>query len=101
MDILKRIEELCKTRKISFYKLSKKSGISTNTIYKWFKTNQTPSLDSLKLICEKGFQITMFEFFYPETNLIPTTPEIKELVELYSKLNPVQKNAIKQVMLSY
>lgn len=101
MDILKRIEDIRLAQNMSIYELANKSGVSKNTIYRWYTKNYTPTLDSLQLICEKGFQMSLVEFFAVDTDLIPATPDIREIVEIWTTLNEKQKNAIKQIILSY
>lgn len=101
MDILQRITNIRKSQGISIYELAKRSGIAKNTIYRWYMKNYTPTLDSLKIICEKGFNISLSEFFATDGDFVAVTPEIKELVEIFTTLSPEQKQAIKQVILSY
>lgn len=86
---------------MSVYELAEKCNISRNTIYRWYTQNYTPSLDTLKVICEKGFEMEMVEFFAVDCDLIPATPEIKDLIALWTTLKDTQKEAIKQIMLSY
>lgn len=101
MDILQRITDIRKAQGISVYELAKRSGIAKNTIYRWYTKNYTPTLDSLKIICEKGFNISLSEFFATDGDFIAITPELKELIDIYTTLNNEQKQAIKQVILSY
>lgn len=101
MDILQRIKDIRQARNMSVYELAKKSGIDKNTIYRWYKLNYTPSFDSIKQICEKGFEISMVEFFATETDLVPATAEVKEIIELWTGLDENQKSAVKQIIKSY
>lgn len=101
MDILKRIKDICNARKMSIYELAKKSGVSKNTIYRWYKLNYTPTFDSIKTICEKGFNMSLVEFFAVDTDLIPASNEIREIVELWTGLSESQKEAVKQILKSY
>ena len=101
MDILQRITDIRKARGMSVYELANKSGIAKNTIYRWYNKNYTPTFESLKLICEKGFEMSILEFFAFGSDIIPATPEIKEIVEVWTTLNQTQKDAIKQIILSY
>ena len=91
MDILQRISEIRTAKGMSVYELAQKSGISKNTIYRWYSKNYTPTLDSLQVICEKGLEISLVEFFAIDTQLIPATPELKEIVELWMNY-PIDKN---------
>ena len=101
MDILKRITDIRESRGMTIYELAKRSGINKNTIYRWYDKNFTPSLDSLQVICEKGFGMSLVEFFALGSELIPATPEIKEIIEVWTTLSDVQKQAVMQIIKSY
>ena len=101
MDILKRIKDIRESKNMSVYELSKRCGISKNTIYRWYTKNYTPTLDTLQHICEKGFDMSLVEFFAVDSDLIPATEEIKEIIGIWTTLTSSQKQAIKQIMLSY
>ena len=101
MDILQRIKDVREARKISVYELAKKSGISHNTIYRWYNMNYTPTLETLQILCEKGFEISLAEFFAVDCDMIPATPDLKEIAEIWTTLDAKQKEVIKQIILSY
>lgn len=101
MNILDRITEIRNSKQMSVYELANRCGISKNTIYRWYNKNYTPTLDTLQTICEKGFNISLVEFFAVDCDMIPANDEIKELVVLWTGLNDTQKQAIKQMILSY
>ena len=82
MDILQRIKDVREVRKMSVYELAKKSGISHNTIYRWYNMNYTPTLETLQILCEKGFEISLAEFFAVDWDMIPATPDLKEIAEI-------------------
>lgn len=102
MDILKRIEQIRKDKNMSVYKLADKSGIARNTIYNWYSKHFTPSLDTIQLICEKGFGITLGQFFTLDSDVLSITDqETKEVFEKYSLLTAQQKQVVKQIIFSY
>ncbi len=101
MNILERIKEIRESKNMSVYELAKKCNISRNTIYRWYTQNFTPSLESIQTICEKGFNISLVEFFAVDTNLIPATEETKELINIWSTLTDTQKQAVMQILKSY
>lgn len=101
MDILQRIKDIRESKNMSVYELAKKSKISKNTIYRWYSKNYIPSLDTLQVICEKGFEMQLVEFFAVDCDLIPATEEIKELLAIWTTLTTSQKHAIIQIMMSY
>lgn len=101
MNILKRIDDLRKSRNISFYELAKRSGIAANTFYRWYSKGYTPTLDSVKAICEKGFSISLAEFFACESNLIELNEETKNLLEQWTTLTAKQKEVVLELIKSY
>lgn len=101
MDILQRITDIRKMKNMSIYELADKCNISKNTIYRWYSKNYTPTLDTLQIICEKGFDMQLVEFFAVDCDLIPATNETRELFEVWSTLNKNQKQAIMQIINSY
>ena len=58
-----RIQDLCRDREITLYRLAQLSGVSTKTLYGLLrKERQDMSLSLLKKIVD-GLDITMAEFF--------------------------------------
>lgn len=100
MDILQRIEELRKAKNISIQELAKKCGISRNAIYLWYNKNYQPTIGTLELICEKGFGITIQEFFgiTDKSNL---THEQIDLLNRWSMLTDKQKQSLLQIIDNY
>ncbi|MBR1925597.1 MAG: helix-turn-helix transcriptional regulator [Clostridia bacterium] len=101
MDVLSRIKELQSTRHISTYELAKRSGVAVNTIYNWERLNYSPTLDTLELICEKGFGISLAQFFSIGNEVIVADKDMLEMLEGYQMLSDKQKDAVKTVILSY
>lgn len=101
MDILQRIKDIREARKMSVYELAKKSGIAHNTIYRWYNMNYTPTLETLQVLCEKGFEISLAEFFAVDCDMIPATKDLKEIAEIWTTLDSKQREAIKQIIYSY
>ena len=101
MDVLSRIKELQTTQGISTYELAKKSGIAVNTIYNWYRLNYSPTLDTLQILCEKGFGITMAQFFAMNDEIVVATPEMMEMFHNWTMLNDEQKEAVKIMIASY
>lgn len=102
MDILERIEQIRLNKNMSIYKLADKCGIARNTIYNWYSKHYTPSLETIKIICEKGFDMTLGEFFTLDSDILPIKDkDTKEVFERYSLLTDAQKEAVKQIIFSY
>ena len=61
-DVAGRIQELCKCRSWTYYRLAKESGIPYSTLSTMLRKTNTPSIPSLTKLCE-GFGITLSQFF--------------------------------------
>lgn len=61
-SIIERIEELRKAKGWSKYELAKYMGISTNSVYGWYRMGAMPSLYNIERICEV-MNITIEQFF--------------------------------------
>lgn len=96
MNTHDRLEQLMRERGWSMYKLSKESGLSESTIRNLFKRNTTPSIETLKIICQ-SFGITLSQFF-AEGEMVEMSPTLKELFDLWVNLTPAQKAALKSMM---
>ncbi len=88
-----------KQRGWSDYKIAKEAGLSPNTVSNIYRRNNVPSIPTLEALC-KAFGITMAQFF-AEDNLVELTPEIKELVEMWSALPEFRKAALLTIIKSY
>ena len=64
--VVKRLEELCAQRNLSFRKLASISGVSASTVISIFNgASQHPGVVTLKKLCD-GLDITLIEFFDTE-----------------------------------
>jgi len=102
MDILGRIDQIRREQNLSVYELAKKCDIARNTIYNWYSKNYLPSIETLEIICNKGFNISLAQFFALDSELMPIIDkETKEIFEKYSLLSETQKEAVKNIIFSY
>lgn len=99
-EVLKRIERLRVDRNWSEYELSKNSSFPQSTINNWYRRNLEPTIRSLRKICI-GFGISMSDFFSESDERIQPTPEQKEILELWARLSPKQRETTKQMIKSY
>ena len=93
-DVLGRISELLTLHDMSFYKLSKLSGISQSTISTWYKKNYYPPIDKLEIICQV-FDISLEDFFYESEKAIDEISlEDKEFLKIYHRLSSYHKKVV-------
>ena len=93
MDVKNRIKYYMKKKKLNVYTLSQKSGLTQPTITNWFnKRNYTPSVEALEKVC-LAFEITMAQLFCEENeDMIPASPEVHRLLDIWEILNKVQRD---------
>ena len=87
---LNRIEELCKERGWSHYRLAIKMETSPNNIGNLFRRTTTPSIPTIRRICEV-MGITMAQFYSTDGHPISLTEEQKHILDLYNCLDPTDK----------
>lgn len=88
-DVINRIKELCEDKNLSFYRISKDSGIPQTTLTNMLNRGTTPSVYTLERICD-SMDITLSQFF--DVDQAPPSSQ-QELTTLYLSL-PKHKQEI-------
>ncbi len=92
--IIQRMNQLLQERSWTIYRLAKESDIAYSSLNNIFIRNTIPSVLTLEKICN-GFQITLSQFFEPDTPIIPSsdmlTSEERDIIETYRKLSKTDK----------
>lgn len=96
-DIIKRIDELCKTRSWTTYRLAKESGITYSTLCTLLHKTNAPSFATLAKICD-GLGITLAQFFDTANEPALLTAEQKEIVALWNSLSEENQKAANQYL---
>lgn len=89
-DVVARIQELCKSRSWTYYRLAKASGIPYSTLSTMLHKTNVPSVPSLMKICD-GLGITLAQFFSGEDERVKLTDEQKKCLELWSAMDEKSK----------
>lgn len=87
---LTRIEQLCKERGWSHYKLAKEMEIPANNISNLFRRSSTPSIYTLRKICD-AFGITMSQFFLENQDYVIANENQLTILKKYMLLTGEQK----------
>ncbi len=93
-DVIQHIQELCKERNWSYYRLAKESDIPYSTLNNMISRTNIPTIPTLQKLCD-GFGITLADFFLDQPEHPQLTDGQKELVELYNRLDHEKKNVLK------
>ena len=95
MEILNRINELRNKRGWSIYKLAEESGITQSTLANMFSRQTSPSLTTLKQLCD-AFGISMAQFFEDDSNGFSDEEQL--IVSYYRKLSKSEKEVITKLL---
>ena len=85
-DVIQHIQDLCKERNWSYYRLAKESDIPYSTLNNMISRTNIPTIPTLQKLCD-GFGITLADFFLDQPEHPQLTDGQKELVELYNRLD--------------
>lgn len=86
IDVLERIEELCRARSWTYYRLAKESGIPYSTLNTMLHKAHVPTVPSLIKICD-GFGITLSQFFSAENEIAKLTESQNDCLHHWDKLD--------------
>ena len=87
---LERIEELCRIRGWSHYRIAKEMDVSQNSIGNLFRRTSIPSVPTIRHICE-AMGITISQFYSTDGSTATITEQQKAFLELFDRLSPGDK----------
>lgn len=70
IDIGARLQQLMDERGLNMYSLTKRSGLSWNTIKDFYARQSKPTVTTLSMLCD-GLGITLSQFFEEDDNSVP------------------------------
>ena len=97
LDIGTRISELRTQKGYSVYKLAKLSEVSATYIHELEDGKKQPTVEVLSRICS-ALDITLAEFFSPETNSDSIPPELQRLLDTAKSLTPEQLRQLNEFL---
>lgn len=95
-DVLARIQELCRLRSWTYYRLAKESDIPYSTLNTMLRKTNAPTVHTLQKICT-GFGITLEQFFSVEDKSVAFSQEQCRFLTEWNQLDDIGK----QLTLSY
>ncbi len=90
IDVIARIQALCKARGWTAYRLAKESGMTYSTLNTILNKTKSPSLPTILRLCE-GFGITLAQFFSDQDESVFFTSEQKAHMNCWEQLSPQGK----------
>ena len=94
---LERIEELCRERGWSHYRLALEMDTSPNNIGNLFRRTTVPSIPTIRRICEV-MGITMAQFYSTDGIQVTLNDPQRRIMDLYDKLDPLDKSKAEAYM---
>lgn len=94
---LDRINELCKERGWSHYRLAIEMETSPNNIGNLFRRTSVPSIPTLRRICEV-MGITMAQFYASNGAEVTLNQQQERILALYDKLDQLDKSRAEAYM---
>lgn len=85
-DVLARIQELCRARSWTYYRLAKESGIPYSTLSTMLHKTYVPTVPSLMKICD-GFGITLAQFFTSDSETSKLTADQRTCLKRWAPLD--------------
>lgn len=95
--VVKRIEQLCKEREWTYYRLSIESGIPHSTLHNILHRSTVPSVPSIMRICN-AFGISMAQFFTENADNGCLSESESALLKIYRSFNHKEKELIHAYM---
>ena len=96
-DVILHVQELCKERSWTYYRLAKEADIPYSTLNNMMNRNNIPTIPTLQKLCD-AFGITLSDFFRDESENSQLTQPQKEMIELYNRLSLEKKKILKAYM---
>jgi len=91
MNIMERIDELCKEHNISKYRLSQITGISQSAFSKMARQQSTLSLETIQRICD-AFGISVAQFFSDPGEYPDLTEQQKSILHFWALLDEKKRD---------
>lgn len=88
-----RIKELCNKHGFSKYRLAQLTGMSQTALGNIFAKTSIPTIPTLEKICE-AFDISLAQFFAGEGERPDLTDGQKEVLKLWSGMNPEEQRIL-------
>ena len=90
-DVLGRIQDLCRSRDWTYYRLAKASGIPYSTLSTMLRKTNAPTVHTLQKLCN-GFGITLEQFFALEDPAAQMTCEEQTVLRLWDALDKTSQS---------
>ena len=95
--IVDKIEMLCKKRKISRYRLARRSGLALSSVSTLLNRKSVPTIYTLDKICQ-GLGVTLAQFFTAENTRPDLTKEQEEFLAILDEFTDEEKARVAAFM---
>lgn len=95
-DVIQHIQDLCKERSWTYYRLAKEADIPYSTLNNMVNRTNIPTIPTLQKLCD-AFGITLADFFLDEPDALQLTEGQQEIITLYNNLSLEKKKILKAI----
>lgn len=96
-DVIQHIQDLCKERSWTYYRLAKEADIPYSTLNNMVNRTNIPTIPTLQKLCD-AFGITLADFFLDEPDALQLTEGQQEIITLDNNLSLEKKKILKAYM---
>ena len=75
----------------------KNCGLSQSTIGGWYRSHQTPTIQTLDKIC-RGLGITLSQFFAEDGDPVSLTREERDMLDVWCALPPQKRRLVVELL---
>ena len=93
-DVIQHIQDLCRERSWTYYRLAKEADIPYSTLNNMVNRTNIPTIPTLQKLCD-AFGITLADFFLDEPDALQLTEGQQEIITLYNNLSLEKKKILK------
>ena len=91
MNIMERVDDLCRQHNMSKYRLPQITGISQSAFSKMARQQSTLSLETIQRICD-AFGISLAQFFSKSEEFPDLTAQQRKLVQYWTLLDEKKRD---------
>lgn len=91
MNIMERIDDLCRQHSMSKYRLSQITGISQSAFSKMARQQSSLSLETIQRICD-AFGISLAQFFSCSEEYPDLTDQQRKLIQYWTMLDQKRRD---------
>ena len=92
-QVYEKFDRLRREQGLSWYEISKRTGLSRSVFHQWQNAHSLPTLGSLAAVCE-ALGVSLLDFFAEEGEAVPLTADERLFLRAWKHLQEPQRQAL-------